>query len=63
MNRVRECREAAAMSQAALARTLQICQQAVAKWETGRGDPRWDLAPRLAHVLNCKIDELFVVGQ
>lgn len=51
------------MSQAALARTLQICQQAVAKWETGRGDPRWDLAPRLAYVLNCKIEDLFAAPQ
>ena len=51
------------MSQAALARSLNICQQAVAKWETGRGDPRWEQAPKLARVLNCKIDELFVAGQ
>ena len=63
VNNVRSLRESARMTQAQLAAALNICQQAVAKWEAGRGDPKWEMAPKLAATLNCKIDELFVSSQ
>lgn len=63
MNNIRFLRESAKMTQVQLATELKVCQQAVAKWESGRADPKWELAPSLARVLNCKIDELFVPSQ
>ena len=63
MNNVRPLREAVRMTQAQLVAELNICQQAVAKWEAGRGDPKWEMAPKLARVLGCKIDELFLPSQ
>lgn len=59
MNQIREARRRAGLSQTELAERAGISQQAVAGWETGATDPRWELAPRLATILSCTIDELY----
>lgn len=58
-NNIRTLREQQGLSQAALARKLGVCQQAVGKWERGISDPKWSLAPQLADALCCSIDALF----
>lgn len=47
------------MTQVQLAAACGISQQAVSKIETGGGEPSYSLAMRIAHVLGCKIDELY----
>ena len=59
MNNVRVLREAAGLTQTKLADKVGVTQQAVGKWERGESDPQWDLAPKLAKVLRCAIDDLF----
>ena len=58
-NNIRMLREQQGLSQAALAKKLGVCQQAVGKWERGNSDPKWSLAPQLAVALHCSIDALF----
>lgn len=58
-NNIRTLREQQGLSQAALARKLGVCQQAVGKWERGISDPKWSLAPQLADALCCSIDALY----
>lgn len=58
-NNIRTLRERQGLSQAALARKLGVCQQAVGKWERGISDPKWSLAPQLADALCCSIDALY----
>lgn len=60
MNNVRCLRLAANLSQAALAADVGVSQQAVGKWELGKSDPDWDMAPKLAKALSCPIEDLFV---
>lgn len=31
----------------------------IAKWETGKANPRADLLPKLAKALGCSVDDLF----
>ena len=59
MNNVKCLREAAQMTQSQLAAALNVCQQAVAKWENGSADPKWEMAPKIARILKCKIGDLF----
>lgn len=51
------------MTQAELAKELGIDRSTVAKWETGKANPRVELLPKLAEILNCSIDELFAVSK
>ena len=52
------CRKKARVSQKQLAGELNVSQQCVAKWESGKSNPRAELLPKIAKVLNCTIDEL-----
>lgn len=47
------------MTQAELARQLQIDQTAISQWESGKSMPTADKLPELAKILGCTIDELF----
>ena len=58
MNQIRACREKKNLSQAEVARRLEISQQAISKWESGEADPRSDKLPLLAMILGCSIEEL-----
>ena len=59
MNNIKRFRNKLNISQAALADSMRVAQQAVAKWETGEAMPRADKLPELARILGCTIDELF----
>ncbi len=58
-NRVRELREAALLSQQALADAVQISRQSVHLMETGRCVPSVDVALRVAQVLDRSVESLF----
>lgn len=47
MNTIKFLREQCQLSQAALAAELGVNQQAIARWENGTADPRWEMAPKL----------------
>lgn len=59
MNNIKRFRDKLNISQAALAGSMRVAQQAVAKWESGESMPRADRLPKLAKILGCTIDELF----
>ena len=59
MNNIKRFRYKLNISQAALADSMHVAQQAVAKWEAGESMPRADRLPELARILGCTIDELF----
>ena len=59
MNNIKCLRESKGLSQSALATYIGVSQQAVARWETGTADPRWDMAPRLADFFGCTTDALY----
>lgn len=62
-NHVAEERRKRDWSQAALAERLGVSRQTVISIERGRFDPSLPLAFRLARVLECRIEELFVPGE
>lgn len=59
-NHVAEERRKRDWSQARLAERLGVSRQTVISIERGRFDPSLPLAFRLARVLECRIEELFV---
>ena len=59
LNNIKRFRHKLNISQAALAYSMRVAQQAVAKWEAGESMPRADRLPELARILGCTIDELF----
>jgi putative transcriptional regulator len=60
-NRVRELREAAGLSQEALAKEVQVSRQTVNSIERERYDPSTPLAIRLARQFNTTVEEVFLV--
>lgn len=60
--RIRECREAAGLTQADVMRAMNVDAAAVCRWESGQAFPRADRLPRLADVLGCSIDALYGRG-
>ena len=61
--RVKELREARGMNQTQLAERMGVLQSAVSNWETETALPRARQLPKLAEVLECTIDELYVAGE
>lgn len=59
VNRVRELREHAGLSQLAFAAAVRLTRQSVSAIEAGRVTPAVDVALRLAQVLGCPVEELF----
>ena len=57
--RIKELREAAHMTQAQLAAGMGVMQNSISQWETEVALPRTRQLPTLAHILKCKIDDLF----
>ena len=57
---LRPRRIAQGLTQQQLADVLELNRSTVAVWETGQGLPSAALLPRLAELLHCSIDELFV---
>ena len=58
--RIKELREAAGLSQAALGTEMGVVQGAIGNWETEVSLPKARDLPRLAKVLGRSIDDLFV---
>jgi molybdate-binding protein/DNA-binding XRE family transcriptional regulator len=61
-NRVRELRELRGLSQQALAAAASLSRQSVGAIEAGRATPAVDVALRLARALDCRVEELFALG-
>lgn len=59
MTNLRRLREEKDMSQAVVAKAVGVTPQAVGKWERGEGYPKWTMAPKLAKLFCCTIDELY----
>jgi putative transcriptional regulator len=60
---VRQLRETAGMSQAALAAVLGVSRQTINAIETGRYDPSLTLAVRLARYFEKPVEEVFHVDE
>lgn len=58
--RIRELREAANLQQKQVAAHMGVLQAAVSNWETEVALPKARELPRLARVLGCSINDLFV---
>lgn len=58
-NRVRELREARGLSQVALAERAKLTRQSIGAIEAGRAMPAVDVALRIAHALECQVEDLF----
>lgn len=61
--RIRTLRTQNNLTQAELAARAGVDCSTVTKWESEAALPKTRQLPQLARVLNCKIDELFVVPQ
>lgn len=61
-NRLRELRQAAGLSQAALGEELGVSRQTVIAIETGRYDPSLKLALRIARQFGQQVEEVFDAG-
>lgn len=59
MNMIAELRKKAGMTQLKLSEFLNVDRSTVAKWESGEAKPTADKLPKIAKILNCKIDDLF----
>ena len=46
------------LTQEEVARELNIDRSTVAKWETGKADPRAEMLVKLSKLFGCSIDEL-----
>lgn len=51
-------RKTLGLTQAQLAEKVGVTRSAVAMWETGAGNPRFQTLPVLAEALGCTVDEL-----
>lgn len=60
-SKVRELRQAAGLSQAALGEAVGVSRQTINAVETGRYDPSLTLAARLARHFGSTIEEIFDV--
>ncbi|WP_196592957.1 helix-turn-helix transcriptional regulator [Pectinatus sottacetonis] len=57
---IKKYREKLKITQANLAKRMNVTQGAVVQWEAGICLPRADKLPMLAKILNCTIDELII---
>lgn len=58
VNNIKWLRHQAGLTQQQFSQQVNISQQAIAKWETGKSMPRADKLPVLAKVLGCSVDQL-----
>lgn len=61
--RIRELREAAGLTQTALALRVGVSRQAVNQWEFGVTWPSAQLLPKIAWALGCDISALYDPGE
>lgn len=59
--RIRELRQAQGMTQSQLAKMMELkSASTVTMWESGDRNPTSDILPRLAEVLGCTVDALYI---
>jgi|UPI00017E5EEA putative transcriptional regulator len=58
--RIREIRENKGLKQKFVAQKTGISQQQLSDYETGKAYPRIDKAYKIAAVLDCKVDDLYI---
>lgn len=58
-NAIKKIRKSANLTQKDLAMELNVSQQTIASWETGRTQPSVDFVIKLAKVFNCDTTDLF----
>lgn len=63
MNYIQQIREKKHFTQEKLAVLLGIERSTIAKWETGKSNPRAEMLPKIANILGCTIDELMREGE
>ena len=59
-NRLKELRQLHQLSQADLARKLEVSRQAINGFESGKFDPSLDMAFKIANLLNVAIEDIFI---
>ncbi|MBS6701488.1 MAG: helix-turn-helix transcriptional regulator [Clostridiales bacterium] len=59
MTAIKSLREKIHLTQENVASQLGVGRTAVSMWENGSSQPRADILPELAKVLQCKIDDLY----
>lgn len=59
MTAIKSLREKIHLTQENVASQLGVGRTAVSMWENGSSQPRADILPKLAKVLQCKIDDLY----
>lgn len=60
MKGIKELREAAGLTQRALAEKVGVDRTAVAKWESGATFPTSSKLPKIAEALRCTVSDLFI---
>lgn len=61
--KIKELRLKAGMTQAQLAKKMNVDQTAVSRWETGDNKPLRKTHKKLAKVLGCTVEELYEEGE
>ncbi|NRA29562.1 MAG: helix-turn-helix transcriptional regulator [Parvularculaceae bacterium] len=59
INRLRELRESARMTQKSLGDAVDVSRQAINALETGKHAPSLDLAYKLAALFQCTVEDIF----
>lgn len=59
INRLRELRDEAGMTQKSLGDAVDVSRQAINALETGKHAPSLDLAYKLAALFHCTVEEIF----
>ncbi len=62
MNKIREYRKLRKWTQEELAKRLGVERSAVAKWESGKGQPQAARLIALAEIFGCSVDEILGRG-
>lgn len=59
--RIRELRQMRGITQSQLAKEMGLrSTSTVTMWESGDRNPTSEILPRLAHVLGCTVDDLYI---
>lgn len=58
-DKIKEYRKTHKLSQSEFGKLLDVSAQAVFKWEQGICYPDITFLPRLAEILNCKVEDFF----
>ena len=59
MTGIERMRKKKGISQAELAKQIDVAQSNVSQWETGKAFPSAEKLPMLSNILDCTIDDLF----